>query len=172
MFQDNEQQLKELYISTLPRVARMVRRMGGDLELARDVFQDAVIIYLEKQQQNTIPEGVVAGAYITGIARILCIRKLKRQGHELPLEAAGQYAVPENYFDPPPAEKSLLGYLKSAGSRCMELLQAFYYEHQSLQEIANSFRFRTLHSASVQKYKCLEKIRQQVKHTDYAETVS
>jgi hypothetical protein len=42
----------------------------------------------------------------------------------------------------------------------MELLQAFYYDKLAIMEISNTFGFSSPHSASVQKYKCIEKMRE------------
>jgi DNA-directed RNA polymerase specialized sigma24 family protein len=168
-----DQWLEEIYRSTLPRVARIVYQMGGNLEMAKDIFQDAVIIYLEKQQQHTLPDNVSAAAYISGIARICCIRKMKHMGRYTSLEnIPADIAVPADYYAPPPVARPLLDYVKTAGKKCLQLLHAFYYDHLSIQEIADDFHFKTLHSASVQKYKCLEKVREQIKQSDYAETVS
>ncbi len=168
-----DQWLEGIYRNTLPRVAAVIYRMGGHLDMAKDIFQDAVIIYLEKKQQNKLPPGVPAEAYITGIARILGIRKLKQSGPHIPLDDMdNDIGVPADYYAPPPVPKPVLEYVKAAGQRCLQLLRAFYYDHLSIQEITADFNFKTQHSASVQKYKCLEKVREQIKQSDYAETVS
>lgn len=173
MRNQKDQWLEEIYRSTLPRVARTVYQMGGNLEMAKDIFQDAVIIYLEKQQKNTLPANVSAEAYISGIARICCIRKMKQTGRYTSLDNINtDMGVPADYYAPPPVERPLLDYVKAAGKRCLELLHAFYYDHLSVSEIAADFNFKTPHSVSVQKYKCLEKVREQIKESDYAETIS
>ena len=43
------------------------------------------------------------------------------------------------------------------------MLQAVYYFKYSMQELAEEFGFRSVRSATVQKYKCLEKVRNEVK---------
>jgi hypothetical protein len=45
----------------------------------------------------------------------------------------------------------------------MELLHAFYYNRQSMDEITDRFGYSSAHSATVQKFKCLEKMRDTVK---------
>jgi hypothetical protein len=45
----------------------------------------------------------------------------------------------------------------------MELLQAFYYDKLPMNTIAGLFGFGGERSATVQKYKCLEKVRDIVK---------
>ncbi|WP_160712069.1 RNA polymerase sigma factor [Chitinophaga solisilvae] len=172
MFITDDPSFDALYRDTLPKVARMVRQMGGDLQTAKDLFHDAVIIYLEKKQNNTLKIAVTAQAYIMGIAKILCIRKLKADQRETDLDTLNPaFAVPDDYYTPPPVRRPVLEYLKTAGSKCLQLLQAFYYDKKTMQDIAASFHYKTPHTAAVQKYKCLEKVREQIKQTRYEDNL-
>ena len=54
-------------------------------------------------------------------------------------------------------------FLQTAGKKCMDLLRSFYYDHLPLQDAATLFGFSGVRSATVQKYKCLEKVRETVK---------
>ncbi|RBL93502.1 RNA polymerase sigma factor [Chitinophaga flava] len=162
-------QFEAIYKDSLPRVARMVHQMGGHPDMAKDIFHDAVIIWMEKKQasSHTITSDT---AYIQGIARILCIRRLKDGHHYLSIDADDDhYAVPADFYETPAVRKPVIDYLKSAGRKCLQLLQAFYYDKLSMAEIASSLQYKTQHVATVQKYKCLEKIREQVKQVDYEE---
>ena len=62
-----------------------------------------------------------------------------------------------------PIANKLLLFLQRTGKKCMDLLQAFYYEKASMSELSERFDFRNERSATVQKYKCLEKVRTQIK---------
>jgi hypothetical protein len=67
-------------------------------------------------------------------------------------------------------ERGLLASLERTGQKCLELLKAFYYDHLSMDELAARFGFNGRRSATVQKYKCLEKVRENLKTTEaYAE---
>ena len=46
----------------------------------------------------------------------------------------------------------------------MDLLKAFYYDALKLHQIRKAFNYSSEHSVSVQKFKCLEKVRDVVKH--------
>ncbi len=59
--------------------------------------------------------------------------------------------------------QKLIQHLKQTGKKCMDLLQAFYYEKLTMAQLANRFGYRSKRSATVQKYKCLEKVRDEVK---------
>lgn len=160
-----DQWLAGLYRDTFPAAASTVRQLGGDLHTAKDLFHDALIIYLEKCRRQAPDIRTSPKAYISGIVRILWMKKFRNDMRHEPLD--NMEDIPEDFYTPLPAkEKRLLQYLKAAGEKCMQLLQAFYYEQLSMPEIAGRFGYRTPHSATVQKYKCLEKIREQVKQSD------
>ncbi|WP_143308679.1 RNA polymerase sigma factor [Chitinophaga vietnamensis] len=165
----HDQWLTDIYRETFPHAARVVQKMGGDLETARDLFHDAMIIYLEKQKDQRLQIKVSPQAYLVGITKILYIRKLKQDAKETTL-GDNDVIIPEDFYAPPPAGNKLISYLKTAGNKCLQLLKAFYYEQRSVQEIATDFQYKTTHSVSVQKYKCLEKVREQVKQHHYEET--
>ncbi len=169
MTMHNDPIFMSVYQDTLPKVARMVHRMGGDLDTAKDIFHDAVIIYLEKKQQNT--SSIASDqAYIMGIARILCLRRLKDDRQYVTMASSEEdYGIPADFYDPPPVAPPVITFLKNAGRKCLQLLQAFYYDKLSMSEIAHTLQYKTQHVATVQKYKCLEKIREQVKQTQHEE---
>lgn len=169
MTMHNDPIFESVYRDTLPKVARMVHRMGGTLDTAKDIFHDAVIIYLEKKQQDASAIGSDQ-AYILGIARILSHRRLKDDRQYITFHfQEDDYGIPADFYDPPPVAKPVISFLKNAGKKCLQLLQAFYYDKLSMTEIARSLQYKTQHVATVQKYKCLEKIREQVKQTQYEE---
>jgi DNA-directed RNA polymerase specialized sigma24 family protein len=146
--------LENLYRSAFPKVAVMVKRYGGDLDTARDLFQDALLILLQKEEAPVHPE-----AYLLGISKNLC-RRLGRQPVIVGLpDELGEASETTSHV-------SLWRFLRGAGSKCLQLLQAFYYKGQSMEEIADEFDYSSARSATVQKYKCLEKVREQVKHEE------
>jgi DNA-directed RNA polymerase specialized sigma24 family protein len=159
---EKEQLLTELYVKTFPLVARFVSRMGGTLPDAKDIFQDALVIYYEKQVAGTRVVVLSAEAYILGIAKHLWLRKFRQNQarHAFSPEEA-QVAIPPDYFRE--ADNRLLALVQLSGKKCLQLLQAFYYDKLGLPDIACAFGYQNVRSATVQKYKCLEKIRTQVK---------
>ncbi len=164
--------IEQLYRCAFPIVARTIARLGGDLETTKDIFHDALIIYLEKS--GTLQLSSSPASYLNGISRILWIKKFKEQSLHTSLNGhEEEIALDDDLYD---AEKEtprpILEYLKGAGRKCLELLQAFYYEQRSMQEIAERFSFRSRRSATVQKHKCLEKVRDQLKKSARYEEVT
>lgn len=147
-----------LYRDTFPDVARVIKQLGGDLEMAKDLFHDAMIIYMEKAPAEI---RVSAKAYLIGITRILWMKQQKLRIRE-------QAFVLED-FHVPEEEQPLFAYLRAAGEKCMQLLQAFYYEQMDLQEMADTFHYSNVRSVTVQKHKCLQKVRATVKNATFYE---
>jgi DNA-directed RNA polymerase specialized sigma24 family protein len=150
----------QLYRDSFPDVARMVRRKGGTLEEAKDAFHDALLIYMEKEKAGRLQLRSSPKAYLLGIARICWLRA---RGATVRLPEAFDVAEPEEDTDMEEMEQSLRSSLVRSGKKCIELLKAFYYDHCSMQDIAIRFGFNGTRSATVQKYKCLEKVRNEIK---------
>ncbi len=159
--------LKALYKDAFPLVARYIARMGGSLEEARDVFQDALVIYYERQTERQMILQYTEKSYILGISRHLWNKRYRETlGKEpidmLSLEAEGYISV-LNDADKQISSTSLFKLLQSSGKKCMELLSACYYDKMPMEKLAEQFGFSGARSAASQKFKCLEKIKQTVK---------
>ncbi|HYG38098.1 MAG TPA: sigma-70 family RNA polymerase sigma factor [Cytophagales bacterium] len=151
----------QLYKTTFPKVARYVGGKGGTLAEAKDVFQDAVVVYFEKINSEVpfLKKGDME--YIVGIAKKLWINKYREKNRLQPLEESYN-----TYFQKDESTVNtslLLRYVEKTGRKCMDLLQAFYYRKLPMKDIAGRFGFSGERSATVQKYKCIEKVRDTIK---------
>jgi DNA-directed RNA polymerase specialized sigma24 family protein len=156
--------LLSLYRTAFPDCARMIHRMGGTLEQAKDSFHDALLIYMEKEKAGTLRLRSSPKAYLLGTAKICWLRAQDKRS-TLPLTGEHEPAEPgeTDHEELEERESTLLKSLQKAGQKCLELLSAFYYDHCSLQDIAARFGFKGRRSATVAKFKCLEKVRHNVK---------
>ncbi|MES2266684.1 MAG: sigma-70 family RNA polymerase sigma factor [Bacteroidota bacterium] len=157
---NREQWLMELYKSAFPAVAKYVARLGGSLEDAKDVFQDALVIYYEKAVAGNLSANNDK-AYLLGIAKHLWFRKFNEGNNTSALQDE-LLNIADN-ADEHVSNSKVLQYLASAGKRCMELLSALYYDKVSVKDAAEQFGYAGERSVTVQKYKCLEKVRDTVK---------
>jgi DNA-directed RNA polymerase specialized sigma24 family protein len=158
-----EKLFMELYENAFPMVAKFVSQRQGTLQDAKDIFQDSLVIFYEKLAAGNVLVNVSDEAYVLGIAKHLWIRKFSRERPMVSLsEFESEITIPNDYF-PAVETNKLIHFLEVTGKKCMAMLRAFYYDKHSMNEIARDFGYRTLHSATVQKFKCLEKIRDKVK---------
>ncbi len=160
---DSDQGLREIYEKSFPGVAKFVKHHGGSFDDAKDIFHDAMVIYIENQTGIEAKINLGTESYLVGIAKHLWIKRYNKGNKEVCLdETEKNISIAEDYF-PSVNEKRLLKVLVSAGKKCMELLHAVYYRNTNLKTLAGQLGFSGEHSLSVQKYKCIEKIRNTVK---------
>ncbi|RAK70603.1 RNA polymerase sigma factor [Hymenobacter edaphi] len=155
--------LTRLYRRTFPMVERHVRRHGGSGQDAQDVFQDALIVLYEKAVAGTLTLTAAPSTFLVAISRNLWRRERQRR-QQLPYTELSPAQAEELPDAEAPAETaSVLDYLARLGERCQSILLSFYYHRQPLEQIATAHDYGSVRSATVQKFKCLERLRQAVR---------
>lgn len=160
------------YRDVFPGIARYISRRGGTRDEACDIFQDSLVVLYEMKTAGKVPANVKnERAYLAGIAKHLWSR-FSESKNKTTVVGDADAQLPETEAEPVPATTRLLQLLGSAGQRCMELLHAFYYDKLSPAKAASRFGYAGERSVTVQKYKCLEKLRNEVKtkkleHADF-----
>lgn len=153
---ERKELIKRWYASYFPKVASYISIRGGTFEDAKDIFQESLVILYEKKVSDT---SVDEEAYLFGICKNLWSKYSgefsKFQSVQTNFPEEEELSVDEN---------RLLNLLHTAGKKCMKLLQRFYYDNQNTESIREEFGYSSNHSTTVQKYKCLEKIRETVKN--------
>lgn len=159
----HERSFEQLYERAFPRVAHFVSNMNGTFDDAKDIFHDALVIFFEKTSSDKDFLTLSDEAYLSGIAKHLWIRKFKHDRHRISLdETEVAISLPDDSHEHPDAGR-LLQFLEKAGKRCMDLLRAVYYQKLPVKDVSKKLGYQNEHSTSVQKYKCLEKIRDTIK---------
>jgi DNA-directed RNA polymerase specialized sigma24 family protein len=162
---EREQAFISLYKKAFPAVAKYVSKIGGSFDEAKDIFQDALVIFYEKSVQGGLNLQTNEQAYLLGISKNLWAKKFRE--NTLLMSLDDQWDVIE-MEDVQPSENKLMHYLETAGQKCMELLKAFYYDNLPVKSIAGLFGYSGERSATVQKYKCMEKVRETIKEKNLA----
>jgi RNA polymerase sigma factor (sigma-70 family) len=162
---DRTQALAQLYRQGFPPVRRYVGRHGGSEQDAQDVFQDALIVLYEQATAGTLVLTAAASTYLLGISRNLWYHELRRRAR-LPQQALPDDAEPPaELAEPAEPAQAVLDYVEQLGEKCKSVLLGFYYFQQPLAQLARTHGYRSVRSATVQKFKCLERLRNLVKHT-------
>jgi DNA-directed RNA polymerase specialized sigma24 family protein len=151
--------IKNLYLNHFSDVSAFISRHGGNLEEAKDIFQEAIVIYYEKSLK--LNEAFHEKAYLMGIAKHLWYARLKDLARQSKLDEMKADLIAEKEINF--STKKVMNLLKSTSQKCLDLLEAFYYQKISLKTLAPKFGFSGERSAAVQKFKCLEKVRGIVK---------
>lgn len=148
---------EELYLKAFPSAAHYIHRQGGHLEDAKDMFQDALVIYYERMVAGKLSVSHSDTAYITGIVKHLWSKELKKREELQGTDIEVGEQLPQS------STQKLLHFVETAGRKCLDILKAFYYDKMPVEQVADTFGYSGIRSATVQKYKCLEKLRDTVK---------
>ena len=151
----------QLYEEVFPGFAAFVQKMSGSLEDAKDIFQDALLIYYEKIMVQQLSIQSTDQAYLMGIGKHLWYKKFHQKITEEDLDITKM--IHKNEEVPLKISDRLLRMIEYSGKKCLELLQSFYFEKRNMSEIASIYGFSGERSATTQKYKCLEKVRDKIK---------
>ncbi len=155
-----EELFTTLYKKAFPAIAKYISRMGGSFDEAKDVFQDALVIYYEKTVAAKLNLATSDTAYLVGIAKHLWLKRYKEGSRHISLDGIN---IKFDEGEENPSNTHLMHFLQTAGKKCMDLLKSFYYDQLPLADAATLFGFSGVRSATVQKYKCLEKVRETIK---------
>ena len=159
---DRENTLTQLYRQAFPAVRTYVQQHGGTAAEAKDVFQDAVVILYEKAVAGTLHLTAAPATYLLAVARNRWRQELarrRRRPHTALHDDHLQLPDPE----PEPTPLPVLDYVSQLSEKCRSILLSFYYFREPLEQIAATHAYRSVRSATVQKFKCLERLRNAVR---------
>jgi RNA polymerase sigma factor (sigma-70 family) len=151
---------EEIYENEYPKIRDYVIKNSGSSVDAQDIFQDGVVVLLEKVKTPEFEFTCKVGTYLYSCCRNLWLKQLRKSNGQINSEYYEIYEVedvslleePENYLE------KLAPILSKLSESCLKLFQAFYYECKTWETIAHEFGYNTINSAKNQKYKCLKKI--------------
>lgn len=149
--------LKGLYKNLEP-VKKYVLANSGSTEEAKDIFQDALVILYKKAQEPSFQLQSSLQTYLTGISKNLWLQELRRKNKwsttELTDLAENEFIDDTEKYSTASAAFNLLG------EKCRQLLTLFYFKKQSFKEIAVQLSFGDENTAKNQKYRCLQKAKE------------
>ena len=165
---DRERTLTRIYRQTFPMVRRHVLRHSGSAQDAQDVFHDALVLFYEKAVSGNLVLTATPSTYLVSLCRNLWYRELARRSRQPYAELTEEHTA---LAEPEASEtlvmdetaSSVLDYVERLGDKCKSILVSFYYFQEPLEQIATTHQYRSVRSATVQKFKCLERLRNAVR---------
>ncbi len=161
----NEFVLKRLYKDHFPKIQRMVLHNSGDEYDAKDVYQDAFLVFYENIREEGFELKSSIGTYLYSIARNLWLKKLRAfsRSPEVRIETEGYTVDTEaEVFDHEHREawiQSLETAMKRIGEPCKTILEDFFFHRKSMEEIARKMNYTNAANAKNQKYKCFNRLK-------------
>jgi RNA polymerase sigma factor (sigma-70 family) len=139
-----------------PAVRQLVMSNSGNREDAEDIFQEALLILYKKARSADFELTSTIKTFIVGISRNLWYAELRRKGKDAVIvnfEMVQDEIVNDNEQQYKMAEMAF----NLLGEKCKQLLILFYFKKKSMSEVARILEFSNEKVAKNQKYRCLEK---------------
>lgn len=157
--------LSFLYKEVFPKVRHYIRGNKGNDDEAKDIFQDAVLIFYKKTKQSTIPEVINITAYICLISKNLWINRAKKLNTITEMPSGDFVNGDEDLLSNIIIEEkknALTNLLSQIGDECKKLLKLSVYDNMSMKEICAIMGYSSENVAKTYNYRCKQKLVQLV----------
>lgn len=157
----NQQVLKELYNSVLPKVTNYILKNNGNIEDAKDVFQDAVISFFRSVKTNRFNEEYEIGGYLFSIARNAWINKARKHQKESIVAEVPEKGSTTNQLESLISNERaqiVQQTMAKLGEQCQELMKLTMYENRPPREITTMMGFSSVEVTRTNLYRCRKKL--------------
>ena len=160
---NDKKAVETIYKDNYNLIQALVVNNNGTIDDAKDIFQEAMIVLYEKVQTGSFELNCQISTFVYSVSRRLWLKRLMHQnrlsiadGHEDLVAVDDEMEEHDKRNDEfIMMEKAMSG----LGEPCKSLLEAFYMQKRSMQEIASSFGYTNSENAKNQKYKCLMRLK-------------
>ncbi len=164
---------EELYLRYFRMVEDMVFKFNGTAEDARDVFQEALFVFVKKLREPDFTLTSKASTYIYAISRNLYLKKAGKTTVEISMDQQQFSLFAQSEPDPeglsPNEKDSMLSVMSDKLGQleedCRTVIMYSFYQGLSHAQIAALTGY-TEAFVKVKKFRCLEYLRKLVKATD------
>jgi RNA polymerase sigma factor (sigma-70 family) len=148
-----------------PVIKKLILKNSGSREDAEDIYQEALIILIKKVQTSDFVLSSSLNTYLYSICRFLWSDRLKKKNKRIEVEFEKDQEVfsgneLETLYKTESENKLAEKAFQQLGEKCKQLLLLFYFKKQAMKEIALKLKFGSEKVAKNQKYRCLEKAKE------------
>ena len=161
---NDKKAVETIYRDNYSTVQSLIINNNGTADDAKDIFQETMIVLYEKARSGTFELSCQIKTYVYSVSRRLWLKRLQQvnrySGDMGNAEAVIQVEEDIEEHNRRNAEFEMMGKaILSLGEPCKSLLEAFYLQKRSMQEIAANFGYTNAENAKTQKYKCLMRLK-------------
>lgn len=152
----DENALDYLYRKYYKMMTSVIIRNNGSEEEAKDIYQDALIVFWQKVVSNQLVLTSKISTYLYSICLNLWRKELDRKSR-LTNEGQEESAA---YFedDGKERDKIIQECINQLGETCKKILMYYYFDDMSMQDIAEKLGFASIDTAKTKKYKCKKRL--------------
>lgn len=155
--------IKALY-KHYPTVRGLVVKNNGSKQDAEDIYQESLIVLFRKVKENDFVLTSALSTFLIGICRLQWMNELRKRNKQA-TESLGEVTAEEaerfnTYLEEESKFKQAEKALLELGEKCRDILRLFYFDKLDFKAIAAKVGLSNERVAKNQKYRCLEKARE------------
>jgi len=156
--------IEAIYRENYSMIQSFVLNNNGSTEDARDIFQEAMVVLYEKSKDTSFLLTSQIKTYVYSVCRRLWLKRLQQLNrYSGSLESMEESVSVEEELDEHEKKNADFNMMETAlgkiGEPCKSLLDAYYLQKKSMQDIAQEFGYTNADNAKTQKYKCLVRLK-------------
>ena len=160
----DKQAVETIYRENYSMIQLFVINNNGSADDARDVFQEAMVVLYEKSRDTTFSLNCQIKTYVYSVCRRLWLKRLQQLNkYSTQVESLEETVFVEDEMEEHDKRDNDFTLMEQAmgkiGEPCKSLLDAYYLQKKSMQDIAANFGYTNADNAKTQKYKCLIRLK-------------
>jgi len=151
----DESAAKYLYSKHFKMMRRLIMKNSGTEHDAKDIYQDAIIVFWEKVTSGNLILSSKISTYLYSVCQNLWRKELDRRKRLSSEEVESSVTLDLDQSERVNAIKICMGKLSET---CQEVLQLYYFDNLSMSDIADKLNFSNADTAKSKKYKCKKEL--------------
>ncbi len=162
--QGDKKAVETIYRENYTMIQSFIVNNNGTADDARDIFQESMVVLYEKSKDNAFVLNCQIRTYVYSVSRRLWLKKLQHiSKYSAKVESLEELVPVEDDIEEHEKKDNDFVLMEQAmskiGEPCKSLLDAYYLQKKSMQDIAVNFGYTNADNAKTQKYKCLVRLK-------------
>ncbi|MDE2026471.1 MAG: sigma-70 family RNA polymerase sigma factor [Patescibacteria group bacterium] len=156
-----------LYKFYYPSVEKFIVSNNGSVDDAKDIFQETIIVLLEKVPMDDFELTSSLKTYIYSISSNLWLKRLREAKRITNVEVKEVFeqlhgSSSDQNTHTQQQTKKVNTLMAKISEHCRKLLDMIFFRKKKMSEIAEEQGYSNMHSAQNQKYKCIQQLKKEV----------
>ena len=162
--QNDKHAVETIYRENYSAIQSFVLNNNGSVDEARDIFQEAMIVLYEKARSPSFSLNCQLRTFVYSVCRRLWLKRLQQLSkYSLQVDSLEDTVPVDEEIEDHEKRNDDFVLMEHAmakiGEPCKSLLDAYYIQKKSMQDIAGEFGYTNADNAKTQKYKCLMRLK-------------
>ncbi|MEN7548626.1 sigma-70 family RNA polymerase sigma factor [Rapidithrix thailandica] len=162
--------IKQLFSDCFASVTRFVGKYYGNKEDAEDIFQNALLVFIDLVKKDRFRGESSIKTYFIAICKHLWMNERKKKYNEQQREEKYFYSQPQFEEDVEltiherEKRQGLFELFEKLGPTCKEILIQFYFYEKPIKEILECLNYENEQVVRNKKYKCMKKLTDMIRN--------